>query len=149
MLCGVVRVGLVAKGLLIKEDMDLELVLMCREKPTETLLHTVCERLPLHIKVRAAGSPALCPPTVPGSAHVGTSPPCLGYVCRIYSGHWPERGLMPHPPHNHMEPKDLKIRLTNKALISGGSRMGMCAASNGYFSCARHICGLAGVGAYS
>ncbi|XP_023687610.2 spermatid perinuclear RNA-binding protein isoform X12 [Paramormyrops kingsleyae] len=30
--------------------MDLELVLMCREKPTETLLHTVCERLPLHIK---------------------------------------------------------------------------------------------------
>uniref|UniRef100_A0A3B3QHL6 Spermatid perinuclear RNA-binding protein n=1 Tax=Paramormyrops kingsleyae TaxID=1676925 RepID=A0A3B3QHL6_9TELE len=49
-LCGVVRVGLVAKGLLIKEDMDLELVLMCREKPTETLLHTVCERLPLHIK---------------------------------------------------------------------------------------------------
>ncbi|XP_048875252.1 spermatid perinuclear RNA-binding protein isoform X2 [Brienomyrus brachyistius] len=50
LLCGVVRVGLVAKGLLIKEDMDLELVLMCREKPTETLLQTVCERLPMHIK---------------------------------------------------------------------------------------------------
>ncbi|XP_029109011.1 spermatid perinuclear RNA-binding protein isoform X4 [Scleropages formosus] len=49
-LCGVMRVGLVAKGLLIKDDMDLELVLMCREKPTETLLHTVCENLPLQIQ---------------------------------------------------------------------------------------------------
>ena len=31
-LCGVMRIGLVAKGLLIKEDMDLELVLMVRDK---------------------------------------------------------------------------------------------------------------------
>ncbi|KAF5887430.1 spermatid perinuclear RNA-binding protein isoform X1, partial [Clarias magur] len=49
-LCGVMRVGLVAKGLLIKDDMDLELVLMCREKPTHTLLRTVCENLPLQIE---------------------------------------------------------------------------------------------------
>ncbi|KAI1904785.1 hypothetical protein AGOR_G00009260 [Albula goreensis] len=49
-LCGVMRIGLVAKGLLIKEDMDLELVLMCREKPTETLLCTVCDNLPLQIQ---------------------------------------------------------------------------------------------------
>uniref|UniRef100_A0AAY4BIZ4 Spermatid perinuclear RNA-binding protein n=1 Tax=Denticeps clupeoides TaxID=299321 RepID=A0AAY4BIZ4_9TELE len=49
-LCGVMRVGLVAKGLLIKDDMDLELVLMCREKPTETLLCTVVDNLPLHIE---------------------------------------------------------------------------------------------------
>ncbi|CAB1352094.1 unnamed protein product [Coregonus sp. 'balchen'] len=48
-LCGVMRIGLVAKGLLIKQDMDLELVLMCREKPTETLLCTVCDNLPLQI----------------------------------------------------------------------------------------------------
>ncbi|XP_072514227.1 spermatid perinuclear RNA-binding protein isoform X2 [Salminus brasiliensis] len=45
-LCGVVRIGLVAKGLLIKDDMDLELVLMCRERPTQTLLSTVCDNLP-------------------------------------------------------------------------------------------------------
>ncbi|XP_053501068.1 spermatid perinuclear RNA-binding protein isoform X2 [Ictalurus furcatus] len=50
-LCGVMRIGLVAKGLLIKDDMDLELVLMCREKPTHTLLRTVCDNLPLQIEL--------------------------------------------------------------------------------------------------
>uniref|UniRef100_A0A8C8F6F4 Spermatid perinuclear RNA-binding protein n=1 Tax=Oncorhynchus tshawytscha TaxID=74940 RepID=A0A8C8F6F4_ONCTS len=49
-LCGVMRIGLVAKGLLIKQDMDLELVLMCREKPTDALLCTVCDNLPLQIQ---------------------------------------------------------------------------------------------------
>uniref|UniRef100_A0A7N6AHB9 Spermatid perinuclear RNA-binding protein n=1 Tax=Anabas testudineus TaxID=64144 RepID=A0A7N6AHB9_ANATE len=49
-LCGVIRIGLVAKGLLIKGDMDLELVLMCRDKPTQTLLDTVCHNLPTQIE---------------------------------------------------------------------------------------------------
>lgn len=49
-LCGVLRIGLVAKGLLIKGDMDLELVLMCRDKPTQTLLDTVCHNLPAQIE---------------------------------------------------------------------------------------------------
>uniref|UniRef100_UPI00398F5F50 spermatid perinuclear RNA-binding protein isoform X1 n=1 Tax=Pristiophorus japonicus TaxID=55135 RepID=UPI00398F5F50 len=49
-LCGVMRIGLVAKGLLIKGDLDLELVLMCKEKPTEKLLNTVCDNLPLQIQ---------------------------------------------------------------------------------------------------
>ncbi|XP_040262426.1 spermatid perinuclear RNA-binding protein isoform X2 [Bufo bufo] len=49
-LCGVMRIGLVAKGLLIKDDMELELVLMCKEKPTESLLVTVRENLPLQIQ---------------------------------------------------------------------------------------------------
>ncbi|KAK1884060.1 Spermatid perinuclear RNA-binding protein [Dissostichus eleginoides] len=49
-LCGVMRIGLVAKGLLIKGDMDLELVLMCRDKPTQTLLDTVCQHLPTQIE---------------------------------------------------------------------------------------------------
>ncbi|KAM9393347.1 spermatid perinuclear RNA-binding protein-like [Pholidichthys leucotaenia] len=49
-LCGVTRVGLLAKGLLIKGDMDLELVLMCRKKPTKLLLHTVGANLPLQIQ---------------------------------------------------------------------------------------------------
>lgn len=53
-LCGVMRIGLVAKGLLIKGDMDLELVLMCRDKPTQTLLDTVCHNLPTQIEVRDA-----------------------------------------------------------------------------------------------
>ena len=58
-LCGVTRVGLVAKGLLIKGDMDLELVLMCREKPTKLLLYTISANLPLQIQVRSATPPAL------------------------------------------------------------------------------------------
>ncbi|KAK7896259.1 hypothetical protein WMY93_021584 [Mugilogobius chulae] len=49
-LCGVMRIGLVAKGLLIKGDMELELVLMCRDKPTQTLLDTVCQCLPAQIQ---------------------------------------------------------------------------------------------------
>ncbi|XP_069604545.1 spermatid perinuclear RNA-binding protein isoform X3 [Ranitomeya imitator] len=49
-LCGVMRIGLVAKGLLIKDDMELELVLLCKEKPTESLLVTVRENLPLQIQ---------------------------------------------------------------------------------------------------
>uniref|UniRef100_A0A8C6UBW6 Spermatid perinuclear RNA binding protein n=1 Tax=Neogobius melanostomus TaxID=47308 RepID=A0A8C6UBW6_9GOBI len=49
-LCGVMRIGLVAKGLLIKGDLDLELVLMCRDKPTQTLLDTVCHNLPAQIE---------------------------------------------------------------------------------------------------
>ncbi|XP_074871817.1 spermatid perinuclear RNA-binding protein isoform X1 [Carettochelys insculpta] len=49
-LCGVMRIGLVAKGLLIKDDMDLELVLMCKEKPTKTLLYLVKDNLPIQIQ---------------------------------------------------------------------------------------------------
>ena len=57
-LCGVTRVCLVAKGLLIKGDMDLELVLMCREKPTKLLLYTISANLPLQIQVRSSHTPS-------------------------------------------------------------------------------------------
>ncbi|KAM9483325.1 interleukin enhancer-binding factor 3a isoform 1-T2 [Clarias gariepinus] len=42
---GVRRVGLVAKGLLLKQDMDLELVLLCSETPTHKLLSTISNKL--------------------------------------------------------------------------------------------------------
>lgn len=45
------RVGLVAKGLLLKGDLDLELVLLCKEKPTATLLRKVAENLIAQLKV--------------------------------------------------------------------------------------------------
>nr|XP_046168679.1 interleukin enhancer-binding factor 3a isoform X2 [Oncorhynchus gorbuscha] len=48
---GVMRVGLVAKGLLLKGDMDLELVLLCTEKPTVTLLKKVAEHLSTQIEL--------------------------------------------------------------------------------------------------
>uniref|UniRef100_M4AR17 Spermatid perinuclear RNA-binding protein-like n=1 Tax=Xiphophorus maculatus TaxID=8083 RepID=M4AR17_XIPMA len=50
-LCGVTRVGLLAKGLLIRGDTELELVLMCRPKPTKLLLYTVSANLPLQIQM--------------------------------------------------------------------------------------------------
>lgn len=48
---GVMRVGLVAKGLLLKGDLDLELVLLCKDKPTATLLKKVAENLSVQLKV--------------------------------------------------------------------------------------------------
>uniref|UniRef100_A0A673WF25 Spermatid perinuclear RNA-binding protein-like n=1 Tax=Salmo trutta TaxID=8032 RepID=A0A673WF25_SALTR len=53
-LCGVMRVGIVAKGLLVKGDMDLELVLMCRDKPTKLLLYTVSANLPVQLQTLTA-----------------------------------------------------------------------------------------------
>lgn len=49
---GVMRVGLVAKGLLLKGDLDLELVLLCKEKPTTSLLQNVSDNLVMQLKVR-------------------------------------------------------------------------------------------------
>uniref|UniRef100_A0A3Q3F3W4 Interleukin enhancer binding factor 3a n=1 Tax=Labrus bergylta TaxID=56723 RepID=A0A3Q3F3W4_9LABR len=48
---GVMRVGLVAKGLLLKGDTDLELVLLCSDKPTVTLLEQVAEKLSEQLEV--------------------------------------------------------------------------------------------------
>ncbi|XP_039628452.1 interleukin enhancer-binding factor 3-like isoform X2 [Polypterus senegalus] len=47
---GVMRVGLVAKGLLLKGDLDLELVLLCKEKPTISLLKKVADNLTVQLK---------------------------------------------------------------------------------------------------
>ncbi|XP_069460390.1 interleukin enhancer-binding factor 3 isoform X6 [Ambystoma mexicanum] len=44
---GVMRVGLVAKGLLLKGDLELELVLLCKDKPTIALLKKVADNLEL------------------------------------------------------------------------------------------------------
>ncbi|KTF95962.1 hypothetical protein cypCar_00029297 [Cyprinus carpio] len=48
---GVMRVGLVAKGLLLKGDLDLELVLLCKDKPTITLLKKVSENIAVQLKL--------------------------------------------------------------------------------------------------
>ncbi|KAJ8345142.1 hypothetical protein SKAU_G00293350 [Synaphobranchus kaupii] len=46
---GVMRVGLVAKGLLLKGDLDLELVLLCKDKPTISLLKKVAENVAVQL----------------------------------------------------------------------------------------------------
>ncbi|XP_026159165.1 interleukin enhancer-binding factor 3-like isoform X2 [Mastacembelus armatus] len=53
---GVMRVGLVAKGLLLKGDKDLELVLLCSKKPTVTLLGQVAEKLSAQLEVISVGT---------------------------------------------------------------------------------------------
>lgn len=52
MLHGVMRVGLVAKGLLLKGDSSLELVLLCSAKPTVSLLKDVAEKLTAQLEVQ-------------------------------------------------------------------------------------------------
>uniref|UniRef100_A0A8C3YJ23 Zinc finger RNA binding protein 2 n=1 Tax=Catagonus wagneri TaxID=51154 RepID=A0A8C3YJ23_9CETA len=43
---GVMRVGLLAKGLLLRGDRAVQLILLCSQKPTRALLHRVTEQLP-------------------------------------------------------------------------------------------------------
>ncbi|XP_063310030.1 zinc finger RNA-binding protein isoform X2 [Pelobates fuscus] len=43
---GVLRVGVLAKGLLLRGDRNVSLVLLCAEKPTRTLLTRIAENLP-------------------------------------------------------------------------------------------------------
>ena len=61
---GVMRVGLVAKGLLLKGDLDLELVLLCKEKPTTALLDKVADNLAIQLTVSVPTStgPKICLP---------------------------------------------------------------------------------------
>ncbi|GJQ85833.1 putative zinc ion binding protein [Trypoxylus dichotomus] len=47
---GVMRVGHLAKGLLLRGDTNVELVVLCADKPTLTLLRKVVEMLPLALK---------------------------------------------------------------------------------------------------
>ncbi|XP_077989611.1 zinc finger RNA-binding protein-like isoform X2 [Glandiceps talaboti] len=43
---GVMRVGVLAKGLLLRGDLNVNLVVLCSEKPTRTLLERVADNLP-------------------------------------------------------------------------------------------------------
>uniref|UniRef100_A0A672JEN8 Interleukin enhancer binding factor 3a n=1 Tax=Salarias fasciatus TaxID=181472 RepID=A0A672JEN8_SALFA len=52
LLRGVMRVALLAKGLLLKGDKSLELVLLCSNKPTITLLKQVAEKLAAQLEVQ-------------------------------------------------------------------------------------------------
>mgnify|MGYP003685758269 CR=1 FL=1 len=48
---GVMRVGVLAKGLLLHGDLNVNLVVLCSEKPTRTLLERVADALPKQIAV--------------------------------------------------------------------------------------------------
>ncbi|MXQ83848.1 hypothetical protein E5288_WYG002326 [Bos mutus] len=48
---GVMRVGLLAKGLLLRGDRAVQLILLCSQKPTRALQRRVAEQLPLQLPV--------------------------------------------------------------------------------------------------
>ncbi|GAB6018914.1 zinc finger RNA binding protein [Chamberlinius hualienensis] len=48
---GVMRVGVLAKGLLLHDDNEVELVILCAEKPTKTLLMRIGEELPKQLLI--------------------------------------------------------------------------------------------------
>lgn len=51
LLRSVVRVGALAKGLLLHDDLSVSLVVLCSEKPTRTLLDTIADRLTKQLQV--------------------------------------------------------------------------------------------------
>lgn len=52
LLKGVMRVGVLAKGLLLRGDKNVNLVLLCSEKPTKDLLSRIVEHLPKQLTVQ-------------------------------------------------------------------------------------------------
>jgi zinc finger RNA-binding protein len=53
---GVMRVGVLAKGLLLHGDLNVQLVLLCSEKPTRTLLERVADLLPKQLAASSEAS---------------------------------------------------------------------------------------------
>ncbi len=56
---GVMRVGVLAKGLLLHGDLNVQLVLLCSEKPTRTLLERITDNLPKQLAACEAGEVGL------------------------------------------------------------------------------------------
>ncbi len=48
---GVMRVGILAKGLLLRGDRNVQLILLAAKKPTAALLKTIAEQLPKQLAV--------------------------------------------------------------------------------------------------
>lgn len=51
MLKGVVRVGILAKGLVLRGDHSVQLTLLCSQKPTRSLLQRIKQELPRELAV--------------------------------------------------------------------------------------------------
>jgi len=51
MMKGVMRVGLLCKGLLLRGSLNLHLIVLCAEKPTQTLVRSIAELLPAQLAV--------------------------------------------------------------------------------------------------
>lgn len=54
------RVGVLAKGLLLRGDKNVNLVLLCSEKPTKSLLTRIVEHLPKQLTVSTTTTTTTC-----------------------------------------------------------------------------------------
>lgn len=52
LLKGVMRVGILAKGLLLRGDRNVQLILLTAKKPTVSLLKNIAKQLPKELEVR-------------------------------------------------------------------------------------------------
>lgn len=52
LLKGVMRVGILAKGLLLRGDRNVQLILLTAKKPTISLLKNITKQLPKELEVR-------------------------------------------------------------------------------------------------
>lgn len=52
LLKGVMRVGILAKGLLLRGDRNVQLILLTAKKPTISLLKNIAKQLPKELEVR-------------------------------------------------------------------------------------------------
>lgn len=51
---GAMRVGLLSKGVLLRDDLTEHLVIICSEKPTRSLLQRIVDHLPAQLEVRSS-----------------------------------------------------------------------------------------------
>nr|CAG4640720.1 EOG090X037N [Eulimnadia texana] len=65
---GVMRIGALAKGLLLKGDRFVQLVVLCSQPPTKQLLQTVADALPNHLTAVAQGITFTVSPVVDEAA---------------------------------------------------------------------------------
>ncbi|XP_062391712.1 interleukin enhancer-binding factor 3a [Sardina pilchardus] len=83
---GVFRVGLVAKGLLLKDDLQVELVLLCKDVPTNSLLMMVTGKLSIQLKGLAGEEYTVTPnPTEACITVKSTAEPVLTLTVHVTS----------------------------------------------------------------
>lgn len=104
---GVMRVGLLAKGLLLKGDRAVRLVVLCHDRPTVTLLKRVAGELPAHLaRVRGApDEPKYRVELLPADGAVGVSDGAVSVRVSLTSAVMREpAGESPPPASTHLHP---------------------------------------------
>ncbi|XP_006869103.1 PREDICTED: zinc finger RNA-binding protein 2 [Chrysochloris asiatica] len=100
---GVMRVGLLAKGLLLRGDRHVHLALLCSEKPTHTLLRKISEQLPRQL---LCGRSLLCPQGAGGARAAGARVALHEEACIHTSSQEPTLMFLPEAETVRPDPVD-------------------------------------------